>query len=147
MMNKLEMTQKIMAAKEAKGITWEDLAGRVGLNPVFVASASLGQNSMPREYGEKLAGALDLPAELTDALAACPMKGTDKIVPTDPLVYRFYEIMQVYGGAMKEIIHEEFGDGIMSAIDFELDIARKEDPKGDRVVVTMNGKFLPYKIW
>ncbi len=146
-MDKLEMTQKIMAAKDTRNASWEEIAQQVGLNPVFVTSASLGQNSMPREYGEKLAAFLGLPDEVVDALAACPMKGTDQTVPTDPLVYRFYEIMQVYGGAMKEVIHEKFGDGIMSAIDFKLDVDREEDPKGARVVVTMNGKFLPYRIW
>jgi len=146
-MDKLEMTEAIMAAKAGKGLSWEALAGVVDLNPVYVTSACLGQSSMPREYGEKLAGALDLPDEVVKALAACPMKGTDQTVPTDPLIYRFYEIMQVYGTSVKEVVHEKFGDGIMSAIDFTLDVDRQEDPKGDRVVITMNGKFLPYKIW
>ncbi|KPV39953.1 cyanate hydratase [Thiohalorhabdus denitrificans] len=146
-MDKLAMTETIMAAKADKGWSWEEIAAQVGLNPVFVTSACLGQSSMPREYGEKLTAALGLSGEVVEALAVCPMKGTEQAVPTDPLVYRFYEIMQVYGTSVKEIIHEKFGDGIMSAIDFTLDVDRQEDPKGDRVVVTMNGKFLPYKIW
>ena len=146
-MDKLAMTETIMAAKADKGMTWEGLAGEVGLNPVFVTACALGQCSMPREYGEKFASTLGLSGEVVEALAVCPNKGTDQTVPTDPLIYRFYEIMQVYGTSMKEVIHEKFGDGIMSAIDFTLDVDRQEDPKGDRVVVTMNGKFLPYKIW
>lgn len=146
-MNKLEMTETIMANKARSGMGWEEIAGQVGLNPVFVTAACLGQCSMPEEYGKKLVKALDLPDETVSALSVCPYKGMEQTVPTDPLVYRFYEIMQVYGMSMKEIIHEKFGDGIMSAIDFKLDVDREEDPKGDRVVVTMNGKFLPYKIW
>ena len=146
-MDKLAMTEAIMAAKAQKALTWETIAETVGLDTVFVTSACLGQNSMPPEYGDKLTAALDLPPEVVSALAKCPTKGTDQKVPTDPLIYRFYEIMQVYGGTVKEVIHEKFGDGIMSAIDFTLNIDRQEDPKGDRVVVTMNGKFLPYKMW
>lgn len=146
-MDKLEMTEAVVAAKQAKGVSWEQVAEAVGLSPVYVAAAGLGQSSMPREYGEKLANYLELSEEVVDTLAACPMKGMDVTIPSDPLLYRFHEIMQVYGVPMKEIIHEKFGDGIMSAIDFTLDVDRQEDPKGDRVVVTMNGKFLPYKIW
>ncbi len=146
-MDKLEMTEAVVAAKQAKGVNWEQVAEAVGLSPVYVAAAGLGQSSMPREYGEKLVNYLELSEEVVDALAACPMKGMDVTIPSDPLIYRFHEIMQVYGVPMKEIIHEKFGDGIMSAIDFTLDVDRQEDPKGDRVVVTMNGKFLPYKIW
>jgi cyanate lyase len=146
-MKKIEMTEEIIASKTKSGKTWEEIAGEVGLNPVFVTASALGQCSMPEEYGRKLAKALNLAEDIVPALAQCPYKGMEQTVPTDPLVYRFYEIMQVYGMSMKEIIHEKFGDGIMSAIDFKLDIDREEDPKGDRVVVTMNGKFLPYKIW
>ena len=146
-MDKLTMTETIMVAKADKALSWEKLALEVGLNPVFVISACLGQNSMPPEYGDKLVSALGLSGEVVDALAVCPMKGADKAVPTDPLIYRFHEIVQVYGTSLKALIHEKFGDGIMSAIDFTMDVDHKEDPKGDRVVVTMNGKFLPYKIW
>lgn len=128
-------------------MSWEELADRIGLNPVFVTAACLGQCSMPLEYGDKLTATLELPGEIAAALARYPYKGMDQTVPTDPLVYRFHEIMQVYGTSLKEVIHEKFGDGIMSAIDFTLDVERQEDPKGDRVVVTMNGNFLPYRIW
>ena len=106
-----------------------------------------GQNSASVEQATKIADALGLGEDITAALSSYPSKGLGPIVPTDPLIYRFYEIMQVYGYPMKEIIHEKFGDGIMSAIDFTLDIDKVEDPKGDRVKVTMNGKFLPYKKW
>lgn len=146
-MTKIEMSEAIMARKSESGMTWEALAGEVGLSPVFVTAACLGQCSLPREHGDKLTAALGLPAEVAGALATCPYKGMHQTIPTDPLVYRFYEIMQVYGTSLKEVIHEKFGDGIMSAIDFEMDVEREEDPKGDRVVITMNGKFLPYRIW
>lgn len=146
-MKKIEMTETIVAHKAESGMSWDQIAQHVGLNPVFVTAACLGQCSMPPEYAEKLTGALDLPGEVATALVVCPYKGSDQTVPTDPLVYRFYEIMQVYGSSLKEVIHEKFGDGIMSAIDFTLNVDREEDAKGDRVVVTMNGKFLPYRIW
>lgn len=102
---------------------------------------------MPAKHAEKLGAALDLSDAVTAALAAFPYKGMDQTIPTDPLVYRFYEIIQVYGTSLKEVIHEKFGDGIMSAIDFKLHVDREEDAKGDRVVITMNGKFLPYRVW
>ena len=148
-MDKQEMTDAILEAKKDKGLSWEALGRAVGMSPVWTCSACLGENSMPAEQAEKLCAALDLGPEVGEALEAFPYKGTsmEKAIPTDPLVYRFYEIMLVYGDTVKEIIHEKFGDGIMSAIDFTMDIDRQEDPKGDRVVVTMNGKFLPYKRW
>jgi len=146
-MNKIEMTEAIMVAKAAKGLTWEAIAEQMGVGSVWVTSACLGQNSMPAEHADKLCAILGLPAEVSTALQAFPFKGADWTVPTDPLVYRFYEIIQVYGGTIKALIHEKFGDGIMSAIDYSMHIDKQEDPKGDRVVVTMNGKFLPYKTW
>jgi cyanate lyase len=146
-MDKNLMIETICASKYNHGFTWEQIAEYVGLSPVYVTSACLGQSSMPEEYGRKLVDKLDLSEEVVEALARCPKKGMAVTVPTDPLIYRFYEIMQVYGEPVKEIVHEKFGDGIMSAIDFKLDVDRKEDPKGDRVVITMDGKFLPYKIW
>lgn len=146
-MNKTEMVEAIIVAKNANQVTWEEIAQAVGLSPVCVTAACLGQASLPKEYGQKLASKLNLEDDVAEALAICPMKGTEETVPTDPLIYRFYEIMQVYGEPVKELIHEKFGDGIMSAIDFTLDVDKKADPKGDRVVLTMNGKFLPYKIW
>ena len=147
-MTKLEMTEAIIAAKLSKGVSWEEVGLAIGMSDVFTASVCLGQNSLSLEDATKLATFLELGEEVVTALAVCPMKATDTdLVSKDPLIYRFYEIAYVYGGAIKECIHEKFGDGIMSAIDFTCDIAKQEDPKGDRVVVTMNGKFLPYKKW
>jgi len=147
-MNKLEMTEAIFAAKSEKGVSWTEIGEAIGLSDVFTASVCLGQNSLVLEDAQKLASFLGLCDDTAKALTVCPMKGADvDLVSKDPLVYRFYEIAYVYGGAIKECIHEKFGDGIMSAIDFTCDIAKEENPKGDRVVVTMNGKFLPYKKW
>ncbi|MFH2128046.1 MAG: cyanase [Pseudomonadota bacterium] len=147
-MTRQEATAAIIAAKAAKGLTWEAIAQAVGAHPVFVTSALLGQNSLEPAQASKAAEALGLGPELAAVLQECPMKGClDAAVVADPLIYRFHEITQVYGTTMKAIIHEKFGDGIMSAIDFKIDISKEEDPKGDRVVVTYNGKFLPYKRW
>ncbi len=146
-MNKLEMTETIMAAKAAAGLGWEDIAGKVGLAPVFLTSACLGMNSLKPEFADKLCEALGLPAEVSVALQQFPHKSWDKLVPTDPVIYRWYEIVGVYGETIKELIHEKFGDGIMSAIDFSMHIDKEENPAGDRVLVTMSGKFLPYKSW
>lgn len=146
-MNKLEMTEAIIAAKLDKGIGWEDIAEKVGLAPVFLTSACLGMNSMQAEFADRLCGVLSLPAEVSTALQVFPMKTWEQAVPTDPLIYRLYEIVGVYGETIKEIVHEKFGDGIMSAIDYTMHIDREENPAGDRVVISMNGKFLPYKSW
>lgn len=148
-MTRDEMSAAIFAAKKAKGLSWESLSSSVGMSEMWIASCCYGENSMTEETATKLCAALDLGAEVKAALLEYPTKGHSlgKVVPTDPLIYRFYEIMQVYGATMKDVIHEKFGDGIMSAIDFKLDIAKEENPKGDRVIVTMNGKFLPYVKW
>ena len=147
-MKKIEMTEAIFAAKSVKGVTWAEIGEAVGLSDVFISSVSLGQNSLVPADAAKLAEFLDLSPEVQAELSVCPMKAMDTdLVAKDPLIYRFYEIAYVYGGAIKEVIHEKFGDGIMSAIDFTCDVDKQEDPKGDRVVVTMNGKFLPYKKW
>ena len=147
-MNKIEMTEAIFAAKSAKGVSWAEIGAAVGLSDVFISSVALGQNSLIPEDAAKLASFLELSPEVKAELSICPMKAMDTdLVAKDPLIYRFYEIAYVYGGAIKEVIHEKFGDGIMSAIDFTCEVDREEDPKGDRVVVTMNGKFLPYKKW
>jgi cyanate lyase len=147
-MTRKEATVAILKAKTEKGLTWEDIASVVGGHKVWVASALLGQNSMSPDEAAKAAGVLGLTDEVAQALTDFPMKGAlDQSVPVDPLIYRFHEITQVYGTSLKEVIHEMFGDGIMSAIDFEIDIQKKPDPKGDRVVVTFNGKFLPYRKW
>ncbi len=148
-MDKLDMKKAILAAKAERGLTWEALAEEIGMSPVWTCSACLGENSMPSEQADKLVNKLGLGPEVAAALSAYPYKGGSmpREIPTDPLVYRFYEILLVYGGTLKEIIHEKFGDGIMSAIDFTMDIDKVEDPKGDRVKVTLNGKFLPYRKW
>jgi len=147
-MTRADATQKILAAKKLKGISFETIAGKIGRNKVWAAAALHGQATMSKEEAESVGAMLGLDAELVAALQEIPMKGSlDTSVPVDPLIYRFHEITQVYGTTLKAIIHEMFGDGIMSAIDFEMDVQKKEDPKGDRVIVTMNGKFLPYKKW
>jgi cyanate lyase len=147
-MNKSEMTELLLAAKKRKGLTWAALAESVGCAEVFLASCCYGENSMTSESAARLCQTLDLDARVQAALVEFPTKGNSldgKVVPTDPLLYRFYEILCVYGTSLKDVIQEKCGDGIMSAIDFTLDVEKEENPKGDRVVVRMNGKFLPYR--
>lgn len=146
-MDKLTMTDTIVSTKVAKGLSWETMGNDLGLSPVWLASACLGMNSAKPDTAKAIAEYLGLGPEVADALAVYPTKVWDQTVPTDPLIYRLYEIVGVYGDTLKEVIQEKFGDGIMSAIDFEIDIQKKPDPKGDRVVVTYNGKFLPYRKW
>lgn len=146
-MTKTEMTEAIVAAKKSKGTTWTALAEAAGLAPEYTCSACLGMNHMDKDSADKLVAALDLAPEVSAALQEFPHKKWDQIVPTDPVIYRWYEIVGVYGETIKELIHEKFGDGIMSAIDFTMNIDKEENPAGDRVVVTLNGKFLPYKSW
>ncbi|NIR58531.1 MAG: cyanase [Gammaproteobacteria bacterium] len=146
-MDRLTMTEHIIEAKQKKGLTWEAIAGEVGMSPEWTTSACLGMNSMPADRAQALGRCLDLSDEVVAELQRCPLKVWDQTVPTDPLIYRMYEIMGVYGSTVKELIHEKFGDGIMSAIDFTISVDKKEDPKGDRVVITLDGKFLPYKAW
>ena len=148
MISKAEATTQLLAAKKAKGLTFEQIAEAVNRDKVWVAAAIMGQASMTPDEASATVMALGLGPEVADALQEIPMKGSlDSTVPVDPLIYRFHEITQVYGSSMKAVIHELFGDGIMSAIDFEIDIKREEDPHGDRVVVTYSGKFLPYRKW
>lgn len=147
-MNRAEATQKILSAKKQKGLTFEALAATVGRHKVWTAAALLGQATMSKDEAQKAGAALGVEPDVVAALQEIPLKGSlAETVPVDPLIYRFHEITQVYGTTLKAIIHEMFGDGIMSAIDFEMDVQKKEDPKGDRVIVTMNGKFLQYKKW
>ncbi|WP_421657375.1 cyanase [Leptothermofonsia sp. ETS-13] len=141
------ITQKLLDAKKSKGMTFADLEKTVGRDEVWIASVFYRQSTASEEEATKILEALGLPTDLASELTVYPTKGLGPVVPTDPLIYRFYEIMQVYGMPMKDVIQEKFGDGIMSAIDFTLDIEKVEDPKGDRVKVIMNGKFLPYKKW
>ena len=144
----VSVTASLMAAKKAKGLSFADLESAMGLDEVWIASLFYGQATASKEEAEKLAGLLSLDTATTAALQEFPVKGSlDPVIPTDPLIYRFYEIMQVYGMPLKDVIQEHFGDGIMSAIDFTIDVDKVEDPKGDRVEITMCGKFLPYKKW
>lgn len=141
-------TEKILAAKREKGLTFDEIAEAIGRHPVWTASAIMGQSAMSAAEADKLVALLELDPAVSQALQEIPLKGSlDETVPVDPLIYRFYEVIQVYGTTLKAVIHEKFGDGIMSAIDFTLDVQKKEDPDGDRVVVTLDGKFLPYKKW
>ncbi|MGB3669751.1 MAG: cyanase [Phormidesmis sp.] len=143
-----EITAKLLAAKKEKGLSFADLEEKLGYDEVWIASVFYRQASASEEEASKMVELLGLGPEFAEALTECPMKGgLDPLVPTDPLIYRFYEIMQVYGMPVKAVVHEKFGDGIMSAIDFSIDVEREEDPKGDRVKVIMCGKFLPYKKW
>lgn len=142
-----EITQKLLAAKEDKGLSFAELALNLQRNEVWIASVIYRQASASPEEALLLVEALGLDADYASYLTKYPTKGSDSIVPTDPFVYRFYEIMQVYGLPLKDVVQEKFGDGIMSAIDFTLNVSKEEDPKGDRVKIVMSGKFLPYKKW
>ncbi|MDJ0679647.1 MAG: cyanase [Xenococcaceae cyanobacterium MO_167.B52] len=143
-----EITSKLLAAKKEKGISFEDLEKVVGRDETWIASVIYRQASADLDEATKLVTALGLPESLAEELTIPPLKGSlEPQIPTDPLIYRFYEIMQVYGMPVKAVIHEKFGDGIMSAIDFSIEVDKVPDPKGDRVKVTMCGKFLPYKKW
>ena len=138
-------SRKIRSAMKTKGLSFRRLAHEVGLSPFIVTAALLGQMQLPKVAPTKVAALLEMP-EAEDFLIEIPMRGSiGQAVPTDPVIYRFYEIVQVYGTTLKALIQEEFGDGIMSAIDFDLDLTRQPDPNGDRVRIVMTGKFLKYK--
>ena len=142
-----EITQKLLAAKKNKGLSFSDLGNLINRDEVWVSALFYCQATASEEELKILTAELGLEKKLFEGLTEYPTKGLGSLVPTDPLIYRFYEIMQIYGLPMKAVIQEKFGDGIMSAIDFTLNIDKVVDPKGDRVKVTMNGKFLPYKKW
>jgi cyanate lyase len=149
-MNRHEITEQIVIARLARGLSWQELADAVGRPVVWTTSALLGQQPIPTGLGKVLVEMLGLDESAVPVLAAPPMRGglptSDASgVPTDPTIYRFHEALQVYGGALKELLHEQFGDGIMSAINFSVDLQKKPHPSGDRVVVTFDGKFLPYQ--
>ena len=149
-MTRAELTEKIVAHKMMTGFKWEDVAAKIGQSKEWTCAAMLGQISLTKEQAEAAGNAMgmNLDPEEMALLMTVPYRGSlETAVPTDPLIYRFYEIVMVYGTTFKSLIEEEFGDGIMSAIDFEMDIQRKADPKGDRVIITLNGKFLPYKTY
>jgi cyanate lyase len=147
-MSRAEVTEKIVTAKILKGLKWADVAAKVGLSKEWVTAACLGQMTLTPEHAERIGAIFGLTDEDKKWLTNVPYKGSlPTSVPTDPLIYRFYELVHVYGATLKELIHEEFGDGIMSAIDFKMDLTREADPKGDRVKIVMSGKFLPYKTY
>lgn len=146
-MNRHEITEQIVLARLRLGLSWQELADAIGRPAVWTTAALLGQHPIPPDLARVLVRMLGLDESAVPVLAAPPMRGglPASGVPTDPTVYRFYEALQVYGGAIKELIHEQFGDGIMSAINFSVDLRKQPHPAGDRVVVTFDGKFLPYE--
>lgn len=147
-MNRNDVTEMIVTAKISKSLKWCDIAKEIGLSKEWVTAALLGQMTLTKAQAETVGKLLDLAPEAVALLQVVPYKGTlPTAVPTDPLLYRFYELINVYGTTIKSLIHEEFGDGIMSAIDFSMDISREPDPKGDRVKIVLNGKFLPYRTY
>ncbi|MFA5956001.1 cyanase [Hyphomicrobium sp.] len=146
-MRREELTEKILDIKRAKGWTWKHITSEIGgMSPVLVVGALLGQMKLVKPLGKKAAALFELSDVEERMLNEVPYRGTT-MPPTDPLLYRFYELVMVNGPAWKALIEEEFGDGIMSAIDFDMDIERQPNAKGDRVRITMSGKFLPYKYY
>lgn len=144
--SRTEVTQMILSKKVSKGIKWSHVAEAIGLSKEWTTAACLGQMTFDKPQAELVGEIFELPDEAVAWLQIVPYKGSlPTEVPTDPLIYRWYEVVNVYGTTIKELIHEEFGDGIMSAIDFSMDIKREQDPNGDRVNVVLSGKFLPYK--
>ena len=147
-MDRKTCTSIILEAKKAKGLSLQEIADKLGHHVVWTTAAIMGQATMDAGEAQALASLLELGDDVAGALQEIPTKGSlDSTVPVDPLIYRLHEITQVYGTSIKAVIHEKFGDGIMSAIDFDIDIRRVPDPKGDRVQVVYTGKFLPYKKW
>jgi len=145
-MNRAELTEKILQIRLDRDLTWTWIAEQSGLSKEFTTAAVLGQMALPAEAARKVGAALDLNSHEVKLLQQIPNRGSlGEAVPTDPLIYRFYELVQVYGTTFKALIEEEFGDGIMSAIDFDMDISRQPDPNGDRVSITLSGKFLKYR--
>ena len=141
-----QVTQMIVAAKVRKGLKWAHVAESIGMSKEWTTAGCLGQMAFDKAQAETLGQLFELSDEAVAWLQIAPYKGSlPPAVPSDPLIYRWYELVNVYGTTIKELIHEEFGDGIMSAIDFSMDIQRQSDPKGDRVNVVLSGKFLPYK--
>lgn len=146
--NREQVTEMILAAKVRKDLKWNQVADAVGQSKEWTTAACLGQMTFSKEQAAVVGELFDLSDEAAAWLQIAPYKGSlPTAIPTDPLIYRLYELVNVYGTTMKELIHEEFGDGIMSAIDFSMDIQREQDPKGDRVNMVLSGKFLPYKTY
>jgi len=148
-MKRSELTEKILDVKREKGLSWKEICTQIGgMSPVLVVGALLGQMKLTKPLAAAAARVFGLGKGEEALLNEVPMRGAGlPMPPTDPLIYRFYELIMVNGPALKALIEEEFGDGIMSAIDFDLALERQVDPKGDRVKITMTGKFLPYKYY
>ena len=146
-MDKDDVAAMVLLKKKQSGMGWEEIADKIGMSPVWTHSAAMGMNSMPADKAAALVELLGLPQDVVSVLTEAPTKTWEQTVPTDPCIYRLYEIVGVYGPTIKALIHEKFGDGIMSAIDFDMEIAKVEHPKGDRVKVEMSGKFLKYASW
>jgi cyanate lyase len=146
-MSRDELSRKILSIKRSKGLSWKTIVAEIGGGTaVYLTAALMGQMKLRPEQAERAARLFELDDDEQRLLQEIPYRGSlPTVVPTDPLIYRFYELVQVYGTTWKELIQEEFGDGIMSAIDFDMTIERQPDPKGDRVRLTLSGKFLPYK--
>lgn len=144
-LSKSEAAELVVSARIRKGLTWEAIAEEIGAPVVWTTAALLGQHPMTQEQADRVCRLLDLDSSVAESLQRQPMRGSDPEVLSDPTIYRFVEALKVYGPALKELIHEKFGDGIMSAINFRVDVSRREDPDGDRVVVTFDGKFLDYR--
>ena len=142
---KTELGRKILKIKKAKGLKWGDIAARITMSPVWTCALCMGQMSAEPQHARGIAEILELDEEEEATLCEIPYRGAQPMPPTDPLIYRFYELVMVYGTTWKELINEEFGDGIMSAIDFDLQMEREPNDAGDRVRITMSGKFLPYR--
>ena len=144
-MKRTEVTEKILDAKRNKGLSFAKIAKELGTDKVWTTAALLGQHPLPEEQARRLVELLELPEEVVPVLREIPLRGSlENIPPTDPTIYRFYEVLQVYGTTIKALVHEEFGDGIMSAITFNMDVQREETQEGPRVKIILNGKFLPY---
>lgn len=147
MLSKSDVIDMIYEKKRLAGLTWASIAEDIGMSEVFVTSACLGMNALPRDKADKLVVNLGLPQEAAVVLAEYRTKEWDRAVPTDPCIYRLYEIVGVYGPTLKELIQEKSGNGIMSAIDFEMSVDKVPNPKGERIEIRMSGKFLSYNSW
>ena len=146
--NRAQVTELVVMARIKKGLSWAMIAKAVGQSREWTTAALLGQMQMNKQQAQAAGKLLGLPPDAVVLLQQVPYKGSlPTAVPTDPLIYRFYELVNVYGTTLKELIHEEFGDGIMSAIDVKMDLTREPDPKGDRVNIVMSGKYLAYKTY
>ncbi|MCB1507904.1 MAG: cyanase [Hyphomicrobiaceae bacterium] len=146
-LTKDDVAALILLAKKSKGLSWEAIAQSIGMSPVWTHSAAVGMNAMPADKATALVALLGLPSGAAEVLQECPTKVWSQTVPTDPCIYRLYEVVGVYGLTIKALIHEEFGDGIMSAIDFDMYVTRVPHEKGDRVKIEMSGKYLAYNAW